>query len=439
MKFILHFFLLTLLSCSTVQYHDPLNGTSVRAPAEEISCTEMIKRFFKGKPEKTLEEVLIEKKLVTFSVKKAQIHYPSLEWINRAKKSLNTSLRNWNNNRYPSFYLFNVEEIVPTAKNYAENLDKIIHNTVAHDDQEITKAYVDVSDWIKSYSNYSKELDQLLEERISLQYNISLLKKIDLKSDETKDVEIILKRNGTLVKEIITLRKGDKNLAATINRLKLDMKNLDGSFLKNGRIKDRIIRQAMLQDMLTILHRELEFVVKNAEIPDDELIKELENLNQLIKKSDFMPSTYGVYKIENKIFLREMLAVSKLDKVYARISDPIEKLKTLVMDYFKNRNAGTDAEKIGIFKKMYLKITSITPKQAAIGGSSVAAAWIGYERYFTIKGPVESVGEGIPAINQMDVEDQAHQQQLDRTEKVETEKHEAHSSVVEIHIDELVK
>jgi hypothetical protein len=242
-----------------------------------------------------------------------------------------------------------------------------------------------------------------------------------------------------LKSEIISLRKEDKNLKFTINKLKAEMKELDGTLIKNGRIKDRIIRQAMLLDMLNILHRELEYTVKNAATPSDEVIKELEKLSLLIKNSDYSPTSYGVYKINHKIFIRELLATSKLDVLYTKIKEPLIKLKTFAFDYFKNKAAGTDEEKIGIFKKMYLKITSITAKQASIGGGSLAIAGFGFERYFWFKDKTSKEVTGPPPSNELNPDDLAHEQQLERTDKVETEKHDAHSLAIEVHIDELTK
>ncbi len=430
-----------------------------RAPAEvqATTCTDLVKSIFMSESyERDLTKVMIDKKLITLKEKFMQVQYPRLEWINKVKKSFNQSLRNWNNNRYPAFYNFNDEEIIPTAKRYAENLEKILTNQIPIDDDETTKAYLDVSDWMKAFANYKTELDQLIEQRISLQYNVSLLNKLKLDSGESRDIQITVKRAGVLENQIITLRKEDKNLDFTINKLKHEMKDLDGGLIKNGKIKDRIVRQAMLLDMLTIVQRELEFVSKNAKEVTPEFLSELEKLTILIKTSEYAPSTFGVYKIENKIFIRELIAASKLDIAYSKIKEPLLKIKTIAMDFFKNKSAGTDEEKIGIFKKMYLKITSITPKQATIGGSSLVVAGIGLERYFWFKDTgLEAINSGSQypevitsqepevinsqAPEKMGPEDQAHRQQLDKTKQIETDKSAGHSSVVEIQIDELTK
>lgn len=443
MKFLVIIFLMfSLVSCSSVRELEVVKNDEVTArfPAQDSkSCNELAKSIFMSEGyEKNLATALAEKKLLTFSEKRVQLHYPRLEWINKVKKSLYTSLRNWNNNRYPSFYIFNDEEVIPTAKRYAENLEKILTNQLPIDDDETTKAYIAVTEWKKSFQNYKSEVDQLLEERISIQYNISLLKKLKLE-DETRDIQLTIKRAGVLKNEIITLRKEDKNLAFTIKKLKEELKDLDGTMFKNGRIKERIIRQAMLQDMLSISHRELEYVVKNTSETSHELIKELETLSLLTKNTDLAPSTYGVYKASNKIFIREMVATSKLDVVYSKIKDPLVNLKNFAANFFKKRSteSGSEEEKIGIFKRMYIKITSMTPKQAAIGGGTVALAGYGYQRYFWFKpSGAKEVVEDAPS-DEMDSGNEAHQQQLEETQKVETQKDEGHSSAVEIHIDEL--
>lgn len=421
-----------LASCSSTPLTD-------RTPAQAVpaNCNELAKSLVLSENyEKNLEKALVEKKLITLKEKFILVQHPRLEWINKVKKSFNQSLRNWNNNRYPAFYLFSEEEILPMAKRYAENVEKIAANQVPFDDEETTKAFLAVEEWIKAYKQYNTDIDQLIEERISLQYNVSLLKKLKL-DQEPRDIQLTIKRAGELKSEIITLRKEDKNLQFTIKKLKQEMKELDGTLLKNGKIKDRIMRQAMLQDMLTILHREMEYASKNG-FAGDALTKEMQELAALLKQSEFSPVTFGVYKIQDKIFIRELLAASKLDVLYHKIKDPLNRLTTIVQDYFKNRKAGTDKEKVGFFKRVYAKITGITPKQAAIGGGTIAIAGLGAERYFMIKESKQTELPDQSRAEEIGPEDQAHLQQLDNTEKVEVEKHESHSKVIEIQLDELI-
>lgn len=484
--YLLTFICLLLTSC----------GSLTRSPAEApaTNCTELAKNIFMSETyEADLNQALKARKLITFKEKIIQLQYPRIEWINKAKKSLNNSLRNWNNNRYPAFYLFNDEEVLPLIKRYSENLKKILMNTLPLDDEETTKAYVVITDWAKAFENYKSEMDQLLEERISLQYNLNLLKKVKLSPNESKDIQLTIKRSGELKSEIITLRKDDKNLGLTINKLKAEIADLDGGFIKNGKIKDRIIRQAMLLDLLTVLQREVESNVKNTPAPNELVLKELEKINMLIKNSEYAPSTFGVYKMTDKVFIRELITTSKLDVAYAKIKDPLIKVKNVLSNYFKNKKAGSDEEKIGFFKRIYAKISSVNAKQASIGGGSLVIAGIGFDRYFSFKNKssteikvptstevvdtkvnetieskqpevIQSTSAETTESKEPEViesargdtasspnpetslsaskeinlsEDDAHQQQLDETKKVEQQKSEDISHVIEIQIDEL--
>ncbi|MDO9181042.1 MAG: hypothetical protein Q7U04_01475 [Bacteriovorax sp.] len=436
------FAVITYSSCSTpskLLIHDGTDSYN-RIPANESeSCTNLAKSLFMEKDyDKNLTQALVDKKLLTFTEKRIQIHYPYSEWINKVKKSFNTNFRNWNNNRYPAFYIFNDEDVVNISKKYAENLEKISSNQVSIDDEATTKAFITVQDWIKSFQNYKVEMDQLIEERISLQYNIKLLKKLKLNDDEARDIQMTFKRGGISTNEIITFRKEDHNLKFTINKFQSDIKELDGSILKNGLIKDRAIRQAMLLDMLTILQREMEFTVKNAAAPSDDIVKELKTISNLIKNSEFAPSTYGIYKVHDKVLFRELIATSKLDVVYNKIKEPLLQLKNMAFDYFKNKSPTTETEKIGFFKKVYTKITSITLKQASISGGSVIVLGYGLERYFLLAESNFQKIEELPPTNTLSPDDLAHQQQLEQTQKVEDKRQDAQSSAIEVHLNELI-
>ena len=281
------------------------------------------------------EAALVDKKLITITNKFVTVQHPRMEWMNRLRKSLNQSLRNWNNNRYPAFYLFSDEDVVPHAKKYFETLEHTVTEQLPlTKEQTENKAMVET--WIKSFQDYQSDVDKLLDERISLQYNLKLVKKIKLK-DEPRDIKLMIKRNGVMTEEIITLRKEDKNLGHLEARLKKEIKNLDGARLQNGKIKDRIIRQAMLKDILTIVHRELEYAVKNTPDVSETMIKELESLDSLIKKDEFQPTTYGIYRVTNKVFMREALSMSKLDVLYKKVQDPVNSIKDLFANFIKIR------------------------------------------------------------------------------------------------------
>ncbi|MBY0415549.1 MAG: hypothetical protein K2Q18_15355 [Bdellovibrionales bacterium] len=408
----------------------------VRIPSDEgINCNSLVRSFYlKENFEADLEKALVDKKLITFSNKFVTIEHPRLEWLNRARISLNKSIKNWNNNEHPAFYIFSDEDVIPQAKEYFETISSMVTPDMAVA-PTATKNLEVVNLWVKSFETYQKDINDLLDERISLQYNLSLLKKLKLK-EETLDVRLTYKREGKEVSELITLRKSDKNQGYYIKKLQSEIADLDGSLLKNGKIKDRVIRQSMLIDILTIVQREFEYGLKNTEAPNPELFKELGKLNDLLKNSELRPSTYGVYRITNQIFIRELAALSKLDVAYKNfIESPILKIKEIVNAFIQNRPPnlgvnGNEAEKMGILKRIYAKISAITLKQVSISGGVVVAGGIGYQRYFTIKGST---------VSELKNEDKESAEQLERTKEEEIKKNREHSEVIEVQINELIK
>ena len=291
-----------------------------------------------------------------------------------------------------------------------------------------------------------------MEQRISLQYNIDLLKKLKLNDGEAHDVEIAIKRGGIIQKEVVTFRKEDKNIPLTIKKLKDEMATLDGTLRTNGAIKERIVRQAMLKDMLTITQREVEYVAKNSAAGNEEVARELAALNALLKNSDFEPSSYGVYKINNQAFISEFFAASKIGAAYKTITSPITKIKSIAAKFFADKTAApaaaavgedagavvTEVEKMNILGRIYAKITSITPKQISLGGVAVVAGGIGVERYFVLKNGKTTEMAEPPQKNVMTSEDVAHKQQLEKTKEVEAEKSKAGSHVVEVEMDKIL-
>jgi hypothetical protein len=401
------------------------NRLVLREPAEETvqSCKELVTNFFPNKSyPKKFEKAMLAKKVLTIKDKIMRIEYPKLAWINRAKKSFNVSMKLWNNKNYPSFYLSQEDEVINIAQTYAKSLEKEINNEL---DDQATKNLDLVRTWIKSYQGYEQELDQLTEERISLQYNLAILKKMDLENKD-RDIQLNFKKNGATTTEVFTLHKEDFSAKSLIGNLKNQITDLDGGIIRDGKIKERIIRQAMLQDMLTIVDRELEHHIKNTEKVPADLQVALKELNNTLKNKEFSPSTYGVYKITNKIFISELMSLSKLENVFATIKNPAVKLKNILSNFLENNN--NDKEKLGFFSRLYARITSITPKQVAVGGSVVATAGFGTYRYFwySPEAQLSSIDSGSII---------AHQVQYDNTQKVIEDKNDSYSKAIEDEID----
>lgn len=432
-KFLFILFTLLLSSCSHFKTEPAFQPLERGPSAATQDCQQLVKNLFMTEDyESGFQKALVDKKLLKFSNKFVTIQHPNLDWINRARISLNKSIKNWNSNKYPAFYIFNDEDVVTVAKQYFETINSIVSPDMAVA-PEATKNYETVMSWMKAFESYQKDIDQLLEERISLQYNLSILKKLKLKDEET-DIKITVKRNGNLVDEVLTLRKSDKDKAFQIKRLKSEIKELDGTIFKNGKIKDRTIRQAMLLDMLTIIQREFEAGMKNTEIPNPELAKELKRINDLLKFSEFQPTTFGVYRVTNKVFTREIIALSKVDVAYKKFIEPkILKAKEIFDAYIENRPK--DPKKIGILKRIYSKITNISAKQAAIGTSLTTIGIVGYDRYAAFHD--SRAEEVIVVLKNEDGLETGHIEQLERTQKEDVQRVNEHNEVIEVEINEL--
>lgn len=438
-----------LASCSNMQEKQSFERMPAAEPA---NCQVLAKNFFmKENYEENLNKALLDKKLLKFSNKFVTVQHPRMEWMNSTRAALNRSLKNWNNNKYPAFYIFNDEDVVAEAKRYFQTINSMVTHEVTPA-PEASKNLDVVSGWIKNFEEYQKDIDNLLEERISLQYNLKILKKFK-QTEDVQDIKLVIKRNGEFKEEVITLRKSDKDKSFQEKRLKAEIKALDGTIVKNGKIKDRIIRQAALNDMLTITQREFEYGIKNTEGAHPELTLELEKLNALLAKPELKPTTYGVYRVTNQLFIREAISAAKIDWAYKKfVETPALLFKEIFDAFIKKKTAENQEEKIGIFKRIYTKVTSITPKQIAIGTGSVVVAGVGFERYFVVKNdPViverrdtevvetdEARQESVENGKQESLDDKKHAEQLDRTTKEDTKRTDEHSEVVEIELSELV-
>ena len=430
MRYCIVICIFTLYSSASVQNPPDSSSTfnMVRGPAEEAvtnkSCSEIMANLVLSPTyNDDLTLALKNKKLITFKEKLMQIEFPRLEWINRVKKSFNLTMQQWNNKLYPTFYLSNEEQVIPIAKSYASAIDKETNNLL---DDEATNTLKMVRAWSDSYQNYTKELNQLIDERIALQYNLSLIKKLNLKN-QTRDIQLNLMKDGVLTPQVFALHAEDNSYRTLIGNLQSQINLLDDGWIRNGKIKDRIVRQALLQDMLTIVQRELEHSVKNTDKAPAEAIKELDRLTTMMKNSDYTPSTFGVFKITDKVFINELMALSKTDVIYQKFEDPLGKLSNILSNFLDG--SPSDQEKVGIFSRIYASITSLTPLQMTTRASIAAVAGFGTYRYFWFdQSSVTELGSNDP-----------HQVQINKTKKVTADKNAAHTSVIEVQVDNEIK
>jgi hypothetical protein len=329
------------------------------------------------------------------------LEHPSIDWINKVRKSFITNLKSWNKNRYPVFYFGKEIDFEKRGKAIAELIEKKSAGTASEEEKNLLEQILGE---IKTFSSYQAEVDAIIKERISLQYNIEMLKKIKL-DKEAVDVKVTIEKASGNVSEVITLRKEDKNKGLAIHKLKKDLKELNGKIFRHGRIEERVIRQAMLKDVVTIYHREVEHAIKNNVHKTVELEKLYTSLNIYLRNSDFEPSSYGVFKIDRKVLHDELMLFTKLDKVTVRVNIATDKVKASFGSFFKNRNAGTDEEKVGFFKNMYLSVSNMTVSDMTKYGI-VAGVGFGTSHYFFlgIDNNDSDNGDG-PNVEEITVED----------------------------------
>jgi hypothetical protein len=489
--------LVFLLSCAT-EFHGE------RIIAEEQTCTASVKKFFKKDrvEDVTTDELnaaFKDKKLISFSNKYITINHPRFEWYVDVRKKLLTYVKNWNKNNYPTFYLDNKENFLTEAKEFYSLIGKEAENSLS-DSEKVTLE--NIKSWISSYQNYSTELEQLLDQRISLQYNLDTLKKIKLSKKEVRDIKITTKVGEDFKTEIITLREVDSNLGLVLNRLKDKIKDLDGKLNNFGLIEERVIKQALLQDALTILQRELEYNVKNAATASPEAVEQLKALEEILQNNSFEPSTYGIFKITNSAFKSELAELFSVKKLYKNIQSVNErKVRDTIATIVENSTTKNSGEnrllekekfKKGTLRKIYNKVATFTPYQKFMTTTKLAAVGYGAYRFFWFqkdaqtgsdtKEPIEEVteelktevldkaievkneilkksdkkttkptptptpiSEPVPEDKVVEVptekpeEVKAHNEQLAETQKVVDSKSEGQSKVVEISEEELNK
>ncbi|MCK6595245.1 MAG: hypothetical protein L6Q33_08610, partial [Bacteriovoracaceae bacterium] len=334
---------------------------------------------------------------------------PKLEKLAELKKSLALSFKNWHGHKYPTYFLLNEPDVKLITENYSKTLIKSLNQVDQLTDED--KALLEiVNGWISKFESYPVELDNMLEERISLQYNLNFLKNFEL-TKEREVVKLNFKKEGKDIDKTFIFYKKDKNLDFEIKNLKKELKAFDETLEKEGKLKDRVIRQAALKEMIQFVQRDIE--VASFNVADAKLAHELKtlskDLNQLLNKSQLQTTSYGVYKLNSDIFWNEILPINQVqtlkeyfkktgsffghaygftkEKLKASINFAKEAPRKLidgVKDLFK-KDVDEKGEKIGFFKKLYAKIKAIDPKKAAIGAGVVSVGFIGAEQYFGLE------------------------------------------------------
>lgn len=397
-------FSLLLTSCA----HVPCDESTPRSPASEKNCQQMVKGFFdQNAYEDKLTKALADKKLFTKTNKFIIVEHPRLEWINAIRGKLQTRVQNWSINKYPAFYIHDEKESLKTIQTHVRTVSST--STKLSAEQKLAQTYMRAIK--RSYQVYAKDLEELMNERISYQYNLNLLKKIKIKKNEVTSFKLTFLKKGKKIETVYNLKQNDKSLAFIIKDIEQNIREFDGTLFKNGKLKDRVIKQAATADILNIYLEELNMtVINNKGVSLKSLRNEIGLLENILNSQALKPSTYGVYRITNQTFIKEINSITKADILAKKyIGPPFLKVKEIFEKYIKDPLAKKTAEeKIGMFQKVYAKVTTITPKQILIGTTLTAGVGIGATAYFAVGEPevVEiQIKEGTPPPPEVDLEE----------------------------------
>ncbi|PIK16360.1 hypothetical protein [Halobacteriovorax sp. JY17] len=375
-KYIYIFSIALLFSCSSV-----LTPTSSRTPAsieDDPNCANVVRKFITNDYNESLLKEIENKDLIKRSTNTMQIKLPKKSWWNKFKDSWTHTFKNWNDNKYVSFYMYDEEETVASAAAYAKFLRKTVDQVEVNKDEESVLKTIDT--WFTKYTHYEKELNDLINERVSLAYNRDILKKYNFEGNRA-EVDLIFVKNGEEVHEKMIFYKDDKNLQYYIKQLDKRITELDGGmfdwWFDEGVIKQRIIQQAMLQDKLIITHRELEYYINNTEGITAGTLQtlklKLKQFEEAIDNLNFTPSKYGINKIANRSIRKEIAALPKTVKTFKKVQDGKKVMNELLTDQDKDR--------LKFFTNGYARVFQGTALGAFATGSGTSI-WIGLKEYF---------------------------------------------------------
>ncbi len=407
----------SIQSCSHAPVEEKYSGSREIASANNLSCQELANSILKNKSESvesfvsttTLkaesdETIAVLKKngLLKKKDKFLILEQPPIAWFNKVRKSAISHLQSWNKNRYPIFYTSDNENFAIIGKSIDDLLER---KATGNLDAEDTKTLKQVYDQVVMFENYESDITKIIDERASLQYNIEVLKKLKLDTNPI-DIKITIKKASGEESEVITFRKEDRNKKLVIGDLKRQLKELDGRLFKNGRIEERVIKQAFLEDILTIYHREVEYAVKNAKNPIAELDELYKRLDLNLKKKAIGPSSYGVFRMDHSLFKAELANFTKFDVAVRKVSSSKEKIKDSVQGFVGRKNKAQDDNNMGFLENIYVSVSNLTVADLTRYGV-VAAVGFGTSQYLFLDSAEITNQNDVPHVGDAEAEVQS--------------------------------
>ena|GEM_PF-2806599 len=320
-------FIFAISSCSQIE------KSSQRTPASPgptgPACRELMARFIEPGYEKNIKQAIEEKRLVHRSLNRITVRRPRPSVFTKLyQKAERFFSRVVNDNRFPAYYIFDEAETVPKIMAYVRSYVK---GGVEESGKNAKEDFGPlVEKWLGDYELYEKQIDDLIKTRVSLSYNLNLLRHYKSEAADIDRVKLHFYKNGKFEESVFTFREADDNLDVLISDIQNEINRFDGgmftsnqrensrlgfNFVTEGVIRNRVLDQARLKDRLTILHREVEFVFLNLGKRDEfigyteEGKKSLEELyvrvSNLLTDTDTRPSNWAVKKTSRQKFIKE--------------------------------------------------------------------------------------------------------------------------------------
>ncbi|MDD0851908.1 hypothetical protein HBN50_02320 [Halobacteriovorax sp. GB3] len=342
-----------LSSCSNFQAtRSPASQTK---PKVTLKCFREMHMFMEDGYSDKLRKAAEDKELVHRSTDSLIVNKPKESIRKVIYDKTYRFFRFVNDNEFPTYYIFDEEETLSSVIVYVKAL--------AGDpkaQQKLEELNIKIGKWLSDYQAYNDQVKELLETRVSIKYNLELLKLYKKKAKDFDRVELQFKKNGKWEPTVFTFRKEDENLKNLIEHLEHDLKYFDGgifapkkqnefdrinfNFLTDGVIKNRISHQAKLKDKLVILHRELEFaylnIGKRAEFTHTTAEQKAEiqalyqKITKILKDESIQPSSYARRNISYSKAKEELKRSVKNNKVYKNFTEKSE----LIKEYLESKD-----------------------------------------------------------------------------------------------------
>lgn len=386
--------IILLNSCSHVKE----NPSRDVASNPKTDCNELVESILSAKvrqkyisrgelePKKKMSiDELKERGILKFREKVFTYNLPSVDWFNSIKHDLISRMKTWNNNRYPIFYLSKDKNYEKVGKEIAALLEKQSNGTIS--DSEVQQLS-QVMKEIRAFINYQNDLQKIVDERVTLQIAIDKISKVFIDDDKPIDLELIIRRDGLEFREVVTLRKKDHNRKLVLKKYHKLLKEFNGNMFKPGKLEERVLKQSMLRDIVTIYHREVEYAVKN-KLPssikndNDPLSSLYSQLNSALENSDFDPSSYGMFKIDDDVFLAELMRLTRADVGVVKTIQAKNRVQNALRNYLQVKPQLEDPQKVGLLRHAYLSVSNLTVRDVANFGIQGVIAITAYN-YFVV-------------------------------------------------------